>query len=193
MLLHAAFWLQQLLMKVNLAQLDDMLHGTPFPVLLVPAEQAVLEDSAADPLVFFTYVSQPSRLRGALYTPTIAGRIAALRLQLSETLAWRMFAFAQGLAKSGGVSSGGTAAATNTAAGGAGGRGSNHKSVGASRERLPATSSTGNLAAAAAGSSSTAGKGAGATAGVQTANADLPLQVSGKLSSIANSKSDTAS
>eukprot|EP00878_Enallax_costatus_P013777 GHUV01014408.1.p1 GENE.GHUV01014408.1~~GHUV01014408.1.p1 ORF type:complete len:898 (+),score=328.70 GHUV01014408.1:398-3091(+) len=176
----------QLLVRVNLAQVDDMLHGTPFQVLLVPAERAVLEDSAADPLVFFTYVSQPSRLRGALYTPTIAGRIAALRLQLSETLAWRMFAFAHGLATLGSNSSSGTASGSSAAAGAAGGtsglRSSSYKSVSASRERLPATSSTGNLAAAAAaGSSSAAGRGGGAAAGQsgvqQTANADLPLQV----------------
>lgn len=169
-------------MRVNLAQLDDMLQATPFPVLLVPADKTVLEDSAADPLVFFTYVSQPSRLRGALYTPTIAGRVAALRVQLSETLAWRLFAYTQGLLTSG---SGGTGAGSGSAVATAGldgsGLGSStYKASAGSRDRLSAVASTGNLAAAAAGGAagSSSGGAPSGTSGVQqVASADLPLQV----------------
>lgn len=166
-------------MRVNLAQIDDMLHGSPFPVLMVPADRTVLEDSAADPLVFFTYVSQPSRLRGALYTPTIAGRIAALQLQVSETFAWRMFAFAQGLAASSNSSSTFSSAAADGHAGseGTGLKSSNYKATSDSRDRLSAGASTGNLAAAAG--TGAAGSGRGGSAAVQqVANADLPLQVS---------------
>lgn len=47
----------QLLVRLNLAQLDDMLHGSPFPVVLLPADKTVLEDSRADPLLFFTHVA----------------------------------------------------------------------------------------------------------------------------------------
>jgi hypothetical protein len=163
----------QLLVRMNLAQLDDMLHGSPFPVLLVPADKTVLEDSRADPLLFFTHVSQPSRYRGALYTPTICGRIAALRLELSETLLWRLYSFSQGLAAAGSSSS---TAASSSSTGLAG-----SKAGSASRGRLAGGPSSGNLAAAGAGQA--AGNGAaagqqGSSAVQQVASADLPLQVS---------------
>jgi hypothetical protein len=172
----------QLLVRMNLAQLDDMLHGSPFPVLLVPADKTVLEDSRADPLLFFTQVSQPSRYRGAMYTPTICGRIAALRLELSETLLWRLYSVSQGLAAaSGGSSAAGSSSASNMtgSSSGTGLAGPGYKASSASRGRLAGGPSSGNLAAAgggaAAGSGAAAGQGSSAVQ--QVASADLPLQV----------------
>jgi hypothetical protein len=171
----------QLLVRMNLAQLDDMLHCSPFPVLLVPADKTVLEDGRADPLLFFTHVTQPSRYRGALYTPTICGRIAALRLELSETLLWRLYSFSQGLAAASGNSA---AAGSNNAklagsSSGTGLAGPGYKASSASRGRLAGGPSSGNLTAAggggAAGSGAAAGQGSAAVQ--QVASADLPLQV----------------
>eukprot|EP00879_Flechtneria_rotunda_P005415 GHRR01005707.1.p1 GENE.GHRR01005707.1~~GHRR01005707.1.p1 ORF type:complete len:1494 (+),score=564.87 GHRR01005707.1:1093-5574(+) len=151
----------QVLLRVNFAQLDDMLHTSPFPVVLVPADKTVLEDPAADPLMFFTHVTQPSRFRGALYTPTICGRVAALRLRLSETLVWRLYDLSQSLAAS--------SHKTDAGAGEGGSSDPAGKPNAQSRRHAVGVSSSGVTAAA-----------AGATAGgavQQVASADLPLQV----------------
>jgi hypothetical protein len=174
----------QLLLRLNLAQLDDMMHGTAFPVVMVPADKNVAEDSAAEPLLFFTHVTQPSRFRGALYTPTLVAHVAALRLQVSETLVWRTYAFLQGLA----AGSGSTAAAAGSGSRGvssgsaaAGGM----RGAGGSKARLAQAGSSSNLSAAGGGAGSAAGAGQGGGSGggasgdvQQVASADLPLQVS---------------
>jgi hypothetical protein len=169
----------QLLVRMNLAQLDDMLHGSPFPVLLVPADKTVLEDSRADPLLFFTHVTQPSRYRGALYTPTICGRIAALRLELSETLLWRLYSFSQGLAAASGSSAaaGSSSAKLTGSSSGTGLAGPGYKASSASRGRLAGGPSSGNLAAGGGGGAAGSGAGQGSAAVQQVASADLPLQV----------------
>lgn len=187
--------LLQLLVRLNLAQLDDMMHGSPFPVALVPADKTVLEDSTADPLLFFTSVNQPSRFRGALYTPTIAGRIAALRLQLCETVVWRLYDFTLGLAATASGAAGSNTVSNIAPSGnGGGGNGaapagtgvgfgsSGYKAVSSSRGRLAGGPSSGNLiAAGTAGQSAAAGGTSAAVQGSkavqQVANADLPLQV----------------
>jgi hypothetical protein len=46
------------------AQLDDMLTGTAFPVVCVPGDAAVLQDSGAEPLLFYTQARR-ARSRGA--------------------------------------------------------------------------------------------------------------------------------
>lgn len=169
----------QVLLRLNLAQLDDMQHGSSFPVVLVPTDKNVAEDSAADPLLFFTHVSQPSRYRGVLYTPTLVGHIAALRLQLSEPLVWRLYAFTQGLAagRSSG-DAGGSRQASNSAAAAASAR----LPASSSRGRLVQAGSSSNLVGAAAGGGGS-GNGNGSRSSnspsdvQQVASADLPLQV----------------
>lgn len=168
----------QVLLRLNLAQLDDMLHGTSFPVVLMPASKKVAEDSAAEPLLFFTHVTQPARFRGALYTPTLVAHVAALRLQLSETLVWRMFAFAQALGTSGSSRGGGGSGPAATVSSASPGM----HSAGGSRTRLAQAGSNSNLAgtaaAAGAGSLQQGSSPAGTSGGVQqVASADLPLQV----------------
>lgn len=173
------FLLVQVLLRLNLAQLDDMQHGSSFPVVLVPTDKTVAEDSAADPLLFFTHVSQPSRYRGVLYTPTIVGHIAALRLQLSEPLVWRLYSFTQGLAS--GRSSGSSDASRQASSSAAAAAASARLPASSSRGRLVQAGSSSNLAAAAQGGGG-AGNGNGgrsSSAGdvQQVASADLPLQV----------------
>lgn len=174
----------QVLLRLNLAQLDDMQHGSTFPVVLLPADKGVAEDSAADPLLFFTHVSQPSRYRGVLYTPTLVGHIAALRLQVSETLVWRLYSFTQGLAAGGGggaAAGGGNGGAGSSAA--AGGMSGALPAASNSRGRMVQAGSSSNLAAGAGGAggagAGAGGVGRGSAAGdvQQVASADLPLQV----------------
>ena len=176
---------RQVLLRLNLAQLDDMQYGSTFPVVLLPAETSVAEDSSADPLLFFTHVSQPARFRGVLYTPCLVGHIAALRVQLSETLVWRLFAFTQGLAAGGGAGSsktdagGGSSTAVAAAPAAAAGSMGRPGTAG-SRGRLVQAGSSGNLAAAApngGGAAGSVGRGSAAGDVQQVASADLPLQV----------------
>jgi hypothetical protein len=177
----------QFLLRMGTVQLDDMLHDSPFPVMLLPAGRTMLEDSSAQPLLFFTSVSQPSRFRGALYMPTIAGHISELRVSLSETLLWRLYSLVQGVGATGagGVPPGPnvSVADVTTASG---------RSTSDARSRMHTAaggSSSGSLASSsAAGTGSTAlqaGSGrsgntdvpAGSAAVQQVASADLPLQV----------------
>jgi hypothetical protein len=157
-----------------------MMHGTAFPVVLLPADKRVAEDSAADPLLFFTQVTQPSRFRGAIYTPTLVAHLAGLRLQVSETLVWRMHALMQSLApsgSSGGGGGGGGAGGSGAAAGSTTGGGAGMRGAGGSRAQLAQAGSSTNLAAA-GGAAGSGGSGAGGAGDVQqVANADLPLQV----------------
>jgi hypothetical protein len=180
-MLRCVVVLLQVLMRLNLAQLDDMQHGSTFPVVLLPADKGVAEDSAADPLLFFTHVTQPSRYRGVIYTPTLVGHIAALRLQLSETLVWRLYAFTQGLAagRSGGSNT--SASASSSAAAAAAATGAQGRVAASnSRGRLVQAGSSGNLTGAGAGGGaggSSVGRGSPAGDVQQVASADLPLQV----------------
>lgn len=171
---------------MNLAQLDDMQHGTAFPVVLLAADKTVAEDSAADPLLFFTHVSQPSRFRGMLYTPCLVAHIAALRLQVSETLVWRLYSFMQGLVAGGNTStssSSSTSSGNATASAAAAGGQSARPGTPSSRGRMVQAGSSTNLAATAGAGASAgataAGPGRGSSAGdvQQVASADLPLKV----------------
>lgn len=171
----------QVLLRLNLAQLDDMQHGSTFPVVLLPADKGVAEDSAADPLLFFTHVTQPSRYRGVIYTPTLVGHIAALRIQLSETLVWRLYSFTQGLAagrsSSGETSSTASSSAAAAASGAGAGGQLGRPAASGSRGRLVQAGSSTNLAAAGAGGNSGGSVGRGSGDVQQVASADLPLQV----------------
>jgi hypothetical protein len=175
----------QVLLRLNLAQLDDMQHGTTFPVVLLPADKGVAEDSAADPLLFFTHVTQPSRFRGVVYTPTLVGHIAALRVQLSETLVWRLYAFLQGVAASGSSGSSNASSSGGGSAGGLTAVGSTGRiAASGSKGRLVQAGSNTNLAAAGAGGGPAGGAAGGVGLGTtaagdvqQVASADLPLQV----------------
>lgn len=184
------FCLLQVLLRLNLAQLDDMQHGTAFPVVLLAADKTVAEDSAADPLLFFTHVSQPSRFRGMLYTPCLVAHIAALRLQVSETLVWRLYSFMQGLAAGGNTStssstgsSTSSSSATAAAAAAGGQSAAARPGTPSSRGRMVQAGSSTNLAATAGAGASAgataAGPGCGSSAGdvQQVASADLPLKV----------------
>jgi hypothetical protein len=167
-------------MRLNLAQLDDMQHGSTFPVVLLPADKGVAEDSAADPLLFFTHVTQPSRYRGVIYTPTLVGHIAALRLQLSETLVWRLYSLTQGLAAGRASGSNTSASASSSAAAAAAAAGGQSRLAASnSRGRLVQAGSSGNLTGAGPGGGAGGSAGPGSSAGdvQQVASADLPLQV----------------
>lgn len=177
--------LLQVLLRLNLAQLDDMQHGSTFPVVLLPADKTVAEDSAADPLLFFTHVSQPSRFRGVLYTPCLVGHIAALRVQLSETLVWRLYTFMHGLVAGGSSGSSGSDAGAGGSSAAAATAGPTRSAASNSRGRMVQAGSSSNLATAApnsAGAAGSVGRGSAAGDGVQqVASADLPLQVGFRL------------
>ena len=139
-------------LRVQYAQLDDMLPGTAFPVVAAPANAGSAGAGAGDagasggdgsgggggdaePLVFYMQSSEPARLRNASYMPTVAGRVAALRLSVAEPIVWRLLdlvgsigaATATGAAdapdaRGAGGGGGGAAAATNGGRRGGGGQ-----------------------------------------------------------------------
>jgi hypothetical protein len=146
-----------------------MLEGTAFPVAAVPSDASVLQDPGAEPLLFYTQVSEPSRMRNAVYMPTIAGRIASLRICIAEPVIWRILDLANSIG----------AATVGGGAGGAAGGGDSRTRSRAAAAPAPGAAgpaSAGGGGAAAATASGAAGCPAGANK-QQVARADQPLQV----------------
>lgn len=99
------------------AQLDDQLPGSPYPVVLLPLAEAeaLVHPSPfgsargggkrggggggdrAEPLLYFSFVSEPGRKKGALYCPCIVAKLAPVKISVAESLVWRMVAFASAL------------------------------------------------------------------------------------------------
>eukprot|EP00884_Botryococcus_braunii_P010316 jgi/Botrbrau1/19286/Bobra.0073s0029.1 len=111
----------RLRLNVQQLQVDDMLFGTRFPVLLCPMVEA---GSTADgeggeslPLLHLTIVSQVGGPRGEVYYPYIAFRTSGvLQISVTEALVWRIVEMSRGLnlaALSGSKQHSGVAAATD--------------------------------------------------------------------------------
>lgn len=73
---HAAF--KSVRLSVQRLQLDDMLPGTPFPVVLAPVLQqpqaAAAGGSAAQPILAVAWTSVAGGARGRTYMPLVAVR-----------------------------------------------------------------------------------------------------------------------
>ncbi len=157
------------------AQIDDMLPGTPHPVILSP----ISDDSSASgwsgvfgggggntaystgalldlkpPLLYFAAVVEPGRRRGALYCPCIVARVLPLRVALGEPLMWRLVSLAEAV--------GAASAAAAARAGGEEGATQEHQ---AGRRHRPSRHPQHHVHSSSAASSSASASG-------------LPLQVS---------------
>ncbi|KAL4443584.1 hypothetical protein ABPG75_011321 [Micractinium tetrahymenae] len=78
-------------LSVQRLQLDDMLTGTPFPVVLAPALQQP-PGAGEQPVLAVTWASVLGGARGRSYLPLVAVRWpVALQLAISEALVWSAY------------------------------------------------------------------------------------------------------
>ena len=117
------------------AQLDDQLPGSPHPVVLLPLAEveALINPSHfsrskrgrggvgggggdREPLLYFSFVSEPGRKKGALYCPCIVAKLAPVKISVAESLVWRMAAFSSALSAAAMAASQSDPAASSVAA-----------------------------------------------------------------------------
>ncbi|KAL4447306.1 hypothetical protein ABPG77_007339, partial [Micractinium sp. CCAP 211/92] len=104
-------------LSVQRLQLDDMLTGTPFPVVLAPALQQP-PGAGAQPVLALTWASVLGGARGRSYLPLVAIRWpVTLQLAINEALVWSAYTLLERLQRDAAAvaAAGGTGAAVAAA------------------------------------------------------------------------------